>query len=77
MNFIIFAKQGIKVNWATMVFNNLYNMLQDLFTLTKLKANRDNIKFGATQIIDMLFRNLFKCSININSKILKNVYIKL
>jgi hypothetical protein len=42
-----------------MVFNNLYNMLQDVSTLTKPKVSRDNIKFNATQVVDMFFQNGF------------------
>ncbi len=42
-----------------MVFNNLYNMLQDLFTPTKPKVSRDNIEFGVAQVVDILLRNWF------------------
>jgi hypothetical protein len=53
MNFIVLAKQWIKVNWSTMVFNDLYNKLRNL------SANRDNIEFNATQVVDILFQNGF------------------
>ncbi len=57
MKFVILVEHGIKVNWDVMVFNNLYNKLRDLSTSTKLEASRDNIKFGATQVVDILLQN--------------------
>jgi hypothetical protein len=42
-----------------MVFNNLYNKFLDLFTLTKLRVNRDNTKFNVFQVVDILLQNWF------------------
>jgi hypothetical protein len=47
------------VNWSTIVFNNLYNRLWDLSALTKIIANKDNIKFSAAQVVDILLQNWF------------------
>jgi hypothetical protein len=59
MNFVMLAKHGVKVNWFVIVFNNLYNRLQDLFALTKFGASRYNIEFRAPQAMDILLRNCF------------------
>jgi hypothetical protein len=59
INLVVLVKWGIKVNWATMVFNNLYSRLWNLFALTKLEANRNNTKFGVAQVVDILLRNWF------------------
>lgn len=45
------------VNYVALVFNNLYNRVQDLSTPTKLGASKDNTKFGAAQVVDILLRN--------------------
>jgi hypothetical protein len=45
MNYVMLAKQRVKVNWLVVVFNNLYNRLRDLFALTKLITNMGNIEF--------------------------------
>ncbi len=47
------------MNWSTTVFDNLYNRLRDLFTLTKLSTNRDNIEFRVAQVVDILLQNWF------------------
>jgi len=54
MNFVVLAKQRVKVNRFAIVFNNFYNRLQNLFVSTKLDVNRDIIEFGAIQAIDIL-----------------------
>lgn len=59
MNFVVLVEQGVKVNWFIIVFNNLYNRLRDLSTPIKPGASRDNTKFGATQVVDILFWNWF------------------
>jgi hypothetical protein len=59
MNFLLLAKQGVKVNWSAIVFNNLCSRLRDLSAPTKLSANRDNTKFGAAQVVDILLWNWF------------------
>jgi hypothetical protein len=40
MNLVVLVKQGIRVNSAIMVFNNLYNKLRDLFASTKPGMNK-------------------------------------
>jgi len=47
------------VNWSAIVFNNLYNKLWGLSAPTKFSASRDNTKFGATQVVDIIFWNCF------------------
>ncbi len=42
-----------------MVFNNLYNRLQDLSTPTKPKVGRDHIEFSVAQVVDNLFQSWF------------------
>jgi len=54
MNFVVLAKQRVKVNRFAIVFNNFYNKLQNLFVSTKLDVNRDIIEFGTIQAIDIL-----------------------
>ncbi len=54
MNFVLLAKQGVKVNWLIIIFNNLYSKLRDLSTPTKFSASRDNNESGATQVEDIL-----------------------
>jgi hypothetical protein len=53
-SFVVLAEQGIMVNYVALVFNNLYNRLQDFSTPTKLRASRDNTEFGAAQVVDIL-----------------------
>ncbi len=59
MSFVLLVKQRVKVNWSAIVFNNLYNKLWGLSAPTKFSASRDNTKFGAAQIEDILFWNCF------------------
>lgn len=47
------------MNWATIVFNNLYNKLWDLFALTKPWASKINTEFSDAQIMDILLQNWF------------------
>ncbi len=47
------------MNWATIVFNNLYNELWDLFALTKPRASKINTEFSDAQIMDILLQNWF------------------
>lgn len=47
------------MNWSTIIFNNLYSRLQDLSALTKIIANKDNIKFSVAQVADILLQNWF------------------
>ncbi len=42
------------MNWFDVVFNNLYNRLQDLFASTKPSASKDNIEFKTTQMVGIL-----------------------
>ncbi len=42
-----------------MVFNNFYSRLRDLFVAIKIKASKNNTKFGIAQLIDILFWNWF------------------
>jgi hypothetical protein len=59
MSLVVLVEQGIWVNLATMVFNNLYSKLWDLFASTKPRMNRDNTKFNIVQVVDILLRNWF------------------
>jgi len=59
MNFVMLVDQGVKVNWSVIVFNNLYNKLQNLFTSTKFDISKDNIEFGIAQMVDILLYNWF------------------
>jgi hypothetical protein len=47
------------VNWSAIVFDNLYNRLQDLFAWTKPSTSRGNIEFIVAQVVDILFQNWF------------------
>jgi hypothetical protein len=55
MSLVVLTKQRIQMNWVAVMFNNLYIQLQDLFTSTKPKASRENIKLGVAQIVDIMF----------------------
>jgi hypothetical protein len=48
---------GVKDNRFDVVFKNLYNRLQDLSPLTKPNASKDITNFGATQVVNIMFRN--------------------
>jgi hypothetical protein len=41
------------------VFNNMYSQLHDLFSLTKLGAHKDNMKFNVAQVVNILLWNWF------------------
>jgi len=56
-SFVVLAEQGIKINYVALIFNNLYSRLRDLSTPAKLEANKDNIEFGVTQVVDILLQN--------------------
>lgn len=45
MNYVMLAKQGVKVNWSVVIFNNLYSRLWDLSASIKLNTSRGNIEF--------------------------------
>lgn len=57
MSFVVLAKQGVKVNWSTIIFNNLYSKLWNLSPPTKPSANKDIIKFEIAQVVDIMFQN--------------------
>jgi hypothetical protein len=47
MSFVVSSKQGVKVSWSAIVFNNLYNKLWNLFVPTKPNVNKDITEFKA------------------------------
>lgn len=47
------------MNSIAIVFNNLYSRLCDLYTLAKTGESQGNIKFGATQVENILLQNQF------------------
>jgi hypothetical protein len=57
MNFVVLAEQKVKVNWFIVVFNNPYSRLQDLSAPTKPSVRKDNTKFEAAQIVNIIFQN--------------------
>jgi hypothetical protein len=59
MNSAVLVEQGNQMNWAAIVLKNLYSRLRDLFSLTKLEANRDNIEFNVVQVVNILLWNWF------------------
>jgi hypothetical protein len=59
MSFVMFADQGVKVNWLVIVFNILYNKLRDLSTSTTINTTRDNIEFGVAQVVDILLELVY------------------
>jgi len=50
-------KLGVLINSITIVFNNLYSKMHDLYTLAKIGESREKIKFAATKVVDILVRN--------------------
>ncbi len=59
MNFVMLAKQGMKVNWSIVVFNNFYNTLWDLSAPTKPNTSKDIIEFKVAQVVDILLQYWF------------------
>jgi hypothetical protein len=60
MSLVVLTKQGSQMNWVAIMFNNLYIQLQDLFTLTKPKASRENTKIWCCpnhghHVLDLVF----------------------
>ncbi len=51
--FVVLTEQKVKVNWSTAIFNNIYNKLQDLSTLTKPNVRKDNTEFKVAQMVNI------------------------